>query len=188
MYSSIKKKRCKCGCGKMPSLSYDGWNYACAPDEIKEKVGNKKKQAQRRSYEKSKIRSLHSIPANKSMIEDKSALIEWFKYHAANSERKCENCGADLSSYNDADWRACQHHLIDKSPTNGCPSVAAVLENHGVLCKWGKGDAGGCHSLWHSSYETASKMPFFKIAKERFEKFKHLIAEEERRKIPSVFN
>jgi hypothetical protein len=183
-YSSIKKKYGKC--------------IDCSPNEPEQYVIAKRCPNHYKIYRakiqlekqktRNKVRSLHILPNNRSMVEDKSALREWFKYHAANSERKCENCGADLSSYSDADWRACQHHLIDKSPTNGCPSVAAVLENHGVLCKWGKGDSGGCHSLWHSSYETASKMPFFKIAKERFEKFKHLISEEEKRKIPRVFN
>lgn len=130
---------------------------------------------------------LKALPENIEMVNRKKELDEWFAYHMVNSLRECENCKSNLTSYNDSDWKACQHHLIDKSKVNGCPSVATVLENHGVLCKWGKGDAGGCHSLWHSSYEVAAKMPFFKIAKERFDKFKHLIAPEERRKIPEIF-
>lgn len=185
MYSSIQKKYGKC----IDCSSNEPDQYIIAkrcPNHYK--IYRAKIQLEKQKTI-NKVRSLHSLPANKSMAEKKNntALQAWFFYHIHNSKRECENCHADLSSYNDADWKACQHHIIDKSSINGCPSVSAVLENHGVLCKWGKEDAGGCHSLWHSSYDTASKMPFFKIAKERFEKFKHLISEEEKRKIPKIF-
>ena len=76
-----------------------------------------------------------------------------------NSKKVCENCGKDLNHYSDEDWFGSQHHIIEKSKINGCPSVATVLENHGVLCKW------DCHAQWHTSQSNAEKMPFFKIAK-----------------------
>jgi hypothetical protein len=34
--SSIKQNKCKCGCGKYPSMSCSGYNYACVPPEIKQ--------------------------------------------------------------------------------------------------------------------------------------------------------
>ena len=37
MYSSIIRKPCKCGCGKMPTTGYAGYNALCRPDLIEEK-------------------------------------------------------------------------------------------------------------------------------------------------------
>lgn len=106
---------------------------------------------------------------------------EWFRFHMEHSVKRCENCGADLSNYKEKDWRGSQHHIIEKSEINGCPSVAAEILNHGVLGKW------CCHSQWHTSWDNAQKMPFFSIAKDRFETFKHLIHKSEQRKIPNCF-
>ena len=41
-YSTIKKKSCKCGCGKPYTISCNGYNYNCAPADIKEKLGTRK--------------------------------------------------------------------------------------------------------------------------------------------------
>ena len=38
MYSSIIKKTCKCGCGKLPSLGYMGYFMDCRPDLKEEKI------------------------------------------------------------------------------------------------------------------------------------------------------
>lgn len=131
--------------------------------------------------EKAKVRSLQNSQTNVEMSEKRNALREWFKYHMANSPMKCENCGADLSRYNKDDWYGSQDHIIEKSPTNGCPSVATVLENHCVLGKW------CCHSQKHTSNLNLSNMPVFPLLKERFSKFEYLIAPEERKKIPNIF-
>lgn len=176
MYSSIKTKKCKCGCGKYPAIGCGGYSYSCMPDDLKEKVGGKRKlQIQKRNaakYASTKLRMTN--------YQDNSALKNWFKFHMINSKMKCENCGADLSHYNETDWKGSQHHIIEKSGVNGCPSVSTNLLNHGVLGKW------CCHSQWHTSYANAVKMPFFKIAKERFELFKDKIIESERKHIPEV--
>jgi len=37
-YSSIIKKTCKCGCGKMPSIGYAGYNSGCRLDLVKDKI------------------------------------------------------------------------------------------------------------------------------------------------------
>lgn len=177
MYSSIKKKTCKCGCGKYPTLGCSGFNYNCMPEEIKAKVGEKKdlqkKAANARKYASTKLRM--------AKYQENSELKNWFKFHMINSKMECENCGADLSHYNDNDWKGSQHHIIEKSGVNGCPSVSTELLNHGVLGKW------CCHSQWHSSYSNAQKMPFFEIAKKRFELFKDKISPDEWKKIPKYF-
>lgn len=161
----------------MPSLSMGGYYYSCAPEEIKSKFKSKKdlqiKSANARKYASTKLRMAN--------YKENTELKNWFKFHMINSKMECENCGADLSHYNENDWKGCQHHIIEKSGVNGCPSVSTELLNHGVLGKW------CCHSQWHSSYSNAQKMPFFKIAEQRFELFKNKISEDEKKKIPECF-
>ena len=173
----IIQKRCKCGCSKWPTLGCAGYSYACLPEDLKEKIGTKK-QLQQKRLNAAKTTSIKLRLA--SYKEDKG-LQDWFRFHMVNSEMKCENCGADLSHYNEKDWKGSQHHIIDKSGVNGCSSVSKELKNHGVLGKW------CCHSQWHTSYENAQKMAFFKIAKERFELFKDKISPDEWKKIPKCF-
>ena len=184
MNSTIKRKTCKCGCSKMPSMSYNGYFYDHAPQELKDKIElkskSKKEKKLAKQREQNKVRHLENsqdnIAANKQI-----ELNEWFKYNCANSPKKCENCGKDLSNLNDKYWRGSQDHIIEKSEINGCPSVASELDNHCVLgffC---------CHSQKHTSHLNLSKMPIFPLLKERFKKFEHLINEEEKRKIPKIF-
>lgn len=53
-YSSIIQKPCKCGCGKMPTTSFRGYNMDCRPD-IKEEL---KKKHNARQYQKQKVGKL----------------------------------------------------------------------------------------------------------------------------------
>jgi Bacteriophage Lambda NinG protein len=39
----IERKSCKCGCGRMPTMSFGGWFYLHAPEEIKLEQGVKAK-------------------------------------------------------------------------------------------------------------------------------------------------
>lgn len=101
----------------------------------------------------------------------------WFLLQMNSNEKICDNCGKSLYHYNDNDWRGSQHHIVDKSPLNGCPSVATNPLNHIVLGKW------CCHSQWHTSFLNASKMPCFTRAKEKFQLFKSFISESELKKV-----
>lgn len=178
MYSSIKRKTCKDkNCDKMPQIGLNGFCFTHAPEEIKSKYKSQRglqvKRNNAAKYASTKLRMAN--------YQDNSALKNWFKFHMINSKMECENCGADLSHYNETDWKGSQHHIIEKSGTNGCPSISTELSNHGVLGKW------CCHPQWHTSYANAEKMPFFKIAKERFKLFKDKIIESEKRHIPEIF-
>src|SRR5574337_1390690 len=170
MYSTIKRKTCKCGCLRLPTLGCAGYSYQCMPEELKAKVGDKKKLQQKRlnasKYASTKLRM--------DNYKSKYELQLWFMFHMVNSKRECENCGADLSHYNATEWKGSQHHIAEKSL---CPSVESNIYNHGVLGYY------CCHSQWHSSFLNSSKMPFMKIAKQRFQLFKHLIPAEELRKV-----
>jgi len=53
-YSTIIQKPCKCGCGKMPTTSFRGYNMDCRPD-IKEEL---KKKHNAKQYQKQKVSKL----------------------------------------------------------------------------------------------------------------------------------
>lgn len=134
-----------------------------------------------------KVRGLQNSEPNKAILLGKgiikdNSLEAWFLLQMNVSERICDNCGMSLSHYNQNDWRGSMHHIVDKSPTNGCPSVACNPLNHLVLCKW------KCHQIWHQSFEAASKMPVFSKAQEKFLLFQRFIAPDELRKVnPYLF-
>lgn len=132
--------------------------------------------------EKNKLRSLIQSPKNIAILEEKgivkdSDLELWYRMQMKSNERICDNCGKSLAHYNDWSWRSSQNHIVDKSHLNGCPSVATNPLNHNVLGMW------CCHSQWGTSFLNQSKMPCFEAAKSKFQLFKHLIPQEQLRKI-----
>ena len=70
-YSTIKRKTCKCGCGKPTSLGYKGFRFSCAPAEIKERVGTKKDVAKRNKNARNKVSNL----LHKDSEADKTKLL-----------------------------------------------------------------------------------------------------------------
>lgn len=71
-YSSIKRKTCKCGNPKCyPSLSFQGWNFKCAPPEVKDKLGTRKEIAKRNKN----ARNRASLLLKKDNDADKSKLL-----------------------------------------------------------------------------------------------------------------
>lgn len=70
-YSTIKRKTCKCGCGKPTSLGYNGFRFSCAPAEIKERVGTKKDVAKRNKNARNKVSNL----LHKDSEADKTKLL-----------------------------------------------------------------------------------------------------------------
>lgn len=182
MYSSIVRKKCKCSpqCNKYPSIGYKGYYYSHATNEIIEEVGTKRKVAiKNRNNRLALSAKLRKVQKEVDGVNNDLKL--WFSYHMHTSEKKCENCGADLSHYSEKDWRGSQHHIIDKSQINGCPSVATEILNHLVLCRW------MCHPQWHTNYSNAEKMPVFRLALEKFQLFKNNIDKSELHKLPKQF-
>lgn len=141
----------------------------------------------KRDKASTQIRSLQNTSANVALLEEKGIVKNheldlWFYMQMQANEKICENCGKSLNHYNDNDWRGSQHHIVDKSPLNGCPSIATNPLNHLVLGKW------CCHSQWHTSFLNASKMPVFAKAQEKFLLFQKFIAEDELKKVnPYLF-
>ena len=184
MYSSIKNKKCKGGCGKYPKLGYGGYCYTCAPEQIKVKVGDRRKQAQRKSHEKAKIRSLHGLPVNKSMAEKRKEidvdLENYFRLAAGELSMNpfCMECGevipATIKRLVGEKWvevdnfRNCTCHIFPKALF---PSVRANPYNKLYLCC-----QNGCHDASHR-LDKFSQMKIFPEAVRLFRLFEKDIKE-----------
>lgn len=102
-----------------------------------------------------------------------SALVLWYADRIAERTGRCMECGEVIPLI--YAHSACAHVV----PKNLFRSVATHPLNAIEL-----GPQCGCHGRYDHSWERASKMNVFKEAKERFRQFQHLIAPEERRRIP----
>lgn len=161
----IKKKLCKCGCDKMPTMSCQGYNYSCMPDELREKVGDKKKLQQKKSnaakYASTKLRMMKS--------KEDTELDLWFRRIALEIEKNphCMECNAWISK---PFYKAATAHIFPKGE-NYFPSVATNPHNYLIL-----GAGCGCHDKTHR-IDTFSKMKIFPIAIEHFYQFEKEIKE-----------
>jgi ribosomal protein L40E len=109
-----------------------------------------------------------------------SALGEWFLERRQEMTEKCCECGGKTSKHSDAFFTFSIAHILPKSRNSGFPSVSQHPSNWLELCHT-------CHTLYDRNWATASKMKCFEVARERFNQFQHLIAPEERRRIPKYF-
>lgn len=100
----------------------------------------------------------------------------YFTYWMRYCGFRCEECGAPISSGDKDGLLASQAHILPKAHFK---SVALVLENHLTL-----GARCGCHARYDHSWERAEKMKVWPLVLERFQKFYHLIAKEEVRRLP----
>jgi ribosomal protein L40E len=144
----------------------------CYWTHIRLKSANK---AQRRAEEGgAELANPPDFVARKSGKQRIEGLSDWFNERRAEMTGICIETGARTAKHNDAFFIFCIAHILPKSLF---PSVATHPENWLEL-------AIDPHSKYDSSWEAASKMKCFEVAKEKFKKFQHLIAPEERRRIP----
>lgn len=134
-------------------------------------------QSQKRAKNKSTGKDL--LEKSMGIATPQSNLVFWYAARIKERSGKCMECGEPIPL-------AFAHHsiahILPKSSKNGFPSVATNEHNWIEL-----GASCGCHHRFDSSWEKASKMKVFAIAKLRFQKFEPLIAPEERRRIPECF-
>lgn len=89
MYSSIIRKPCKCGCGKMPSTGFAGYNSACRPDLMQAKIKrqNSKQQLAFNAKSPKEKRSLRSgIEGKVRGLGNSAANIETVNRQMSKSE------------------------------------------------------------------------------------------------------
>jgi len=169
-YSTIVRKKCKCGCHRWPATGYNGYSSVCAPAEIKEKVGNKRKVAQRNKN--ARLSAAFKIRKD-TVDEDKNLLTLWYLARRYEMTGVCIETGKKSSKDNDKYFRWSIAHVVPKALVK---SVALNSQNWLELCI-------EAHTEFDRDFETASKMKCFAEAKRKFNLFKHLIPPDEMRRV-----
>lgn len=173
--STIKRKKCKCGCSKFPTLGYNGYAMSCAPQDVKDRVGSKKKVAARNQAARNKVRML--LPKDKSNNMQEL----WFAKIIAEIRQNpyCWETGDKIPDsyfdYNkgeqvktDRFYRAACCHIFPKSIFL---SIATHPLNYLVLSA-----SNGSHDKTHR-LDTFCKMGVWKEAVDRFKQFEPYITE-----------
>jgi len=176
MYSTITRKKCKCGCNRYPTLGYAGYSYSCAPQELKDKIGTKKQVSSRNKAKKNELsRKLH-IEQN---IVSGAELQRWFEDRRKEMTGKCDNCGCKTSKDNDIYWKFSIAHLLPKAYVK---SVRTHPSNWLELCHFGN----GCHAMMDNNMLDLTDMACWDKIVTRFVEMYPSIAIQERRRIPNI--
>lgn len=176
-YSSIKRPTCKCGCGKYPTISYGGWNFKCASQEIKDKVGSKKQAQQKTRNARSRVRSLSQYQDNIS--GGGSEMQRWFEDRRKEMTGVCSNCGGKSCKDSDVYFKFSIAHLLPKAYF---PSVKTHPDNWIELCHFGK----SCHTNMDNKMLDLTEMACWDEIVTKFcIMYPHILPNEKRR-IPKV--
>jgi hypothetical protein len=178
MYNStIKRKKCKCGCGKYPTLSYGGFNLKCAPKEILDRVGSRTELMKKNKAARNKVRSL---AINDENITGGAELKRWFADRRNEMTGRCDNCGNSTCKHDDKKFHFSIAHILPKAYFK---SVATHPLNWLELCFWG---SNSCHTNMDNKVLDLINMNCFDKIIERFIAMYPDIAENEKRRIPAV--
>jgi len=184
--STIKRKKCKCGnCKCYPTLQYNGWNFKCAPAEIKERVGGRKKAA----IKTKNARKAAALKLKKIKREDTpegNIKENWFSERRKEMTGVCLFCGGKTEWDNDKTFRNSIAHLLEKKDNfGGFPSVAYHPDNWLELCYYNN----SCHDnfdrhmiTWDMLRDSAE----WEFIVSKFKKIEPFIAIAERRNIPEL--
>jgi hypothetical protein len=176
MYSSIKKKPCKCGCGKPPTIGFKGYNHLCKP-EFKKDILERQK---RREVVKLTSRKLRATmePENeekiKAILEEKQRLDKWFPLIRKKLTGVCQcGCGKPSSKNDDKYYKFSCCHLFPKSIFK---SILDHPDNYLERAFW-----GGCHT----NMDEAGMLKWkdkadWEQAKEKFHLLAPLLTDKER--------
>jgi hypothetical protein len=181
MYNStIKRKLCKCGeCKKMPSIGFDGYYFSHAPQEIKDRQGVKAKKGYQNKLTKARIRSLSkkvTILAkenNAFKTPEISLQDKWYEMIRNDMINVCCECGGSTGKFNDKFYKWGIAHIVPKGLVD---SVKTHEHNWIELCRIH-------HQEFDNTFDRAAAMKCFGEVKQKFKLFKHLIPNEEMRKI-----
>lgn len=124
-----------------------------------------------------KLNSLKGTPENKELVEKekskRTVIGDWYLDRRKEMCGVCCECGKTTSRGSDKyfTWSIC--HIVPKSLV---PSVATHEHNWIELCQQH-------HQEFDSTFDKAEKMMCFGEVKQKFQLFKHLIPNEQLRKI-----
>lgn len=175
-YSTIIKKKCKCGCNRYPTLGYGGYSYNCAPQELKDKIGSKQKVAARNKANKNALsRKLHEAQNVVSGAE----LQRWFEDRRKEMTGICANCGGTSCRDNEKYWKFSIAHLLPKAYF---PSVKTHEYNWIELCHFNN----SCHTNLDNKMLDLIDMNCFSEIVTKFCIIYPSIAPNEKKRIPEV--
>jgi hypothetical protein len=187
MYNSIQKKYGKC----IDCSSNEPEQYIIAkrcPNHYKIYRAKIKLEKQKT---RNKVRSLHSLPANRSMVDknkdgSKDELALCFAKRMSEVPAICDNCGAEAEWIKQPKyyklWKAAKAHLLEKRHFK---SIQTHPLNFLTLFA-GFSGVCDCHDDYDHDWERASKMNVWETVINRFKILYPLIAPEERKFIPQV--
>ena len=188
--SNIKIKPCKCGCGKMPKIGFNGYaGLSHLPIELQglEKYKKSNVANRNRANRLNLSKKVHSIQKGKIdtleaeiELNRKIAINNAFFEHAKTMTGVCSSCGGKTCKGDKKYQKYSQAHILAKSLY---PSVADNLLNFVELCHFGN----SCHAnMDNNGYEyVAAKMPkLWEIIVQRVTKMLPLI--KEKSKLPDI--
>jgi len=194
-YSSIKRKYCRCSddCPKMPTISFGGYYYAHAPQEIKDAQGLKAKKGYQDARKRQNLNSISRkvksyAKENNSFGEPvneqnrKLAIEKWFNDRRYEMTGYCVcGCGQKSSKDDNKYFRYSLAHVLCKAKLK---SIATHPLNFIELAFW-----GGCHSTFDDkgyAYCKETNPKLWAIVVQRFKILFPCIAENEIKFIPDV--
>ena len=179
-YSSITRKTCKCGCGSMPTIGFEGFFYQHAPKEVLDRIEVKQKRKTAAKNASAKLaRGLANEDSNRDLAKNYGALDRWFREVRKSMTGKCMNCGGKTCADNDREYKRSVAHILPKAYFK---SVATHPDNWLELCFYGS----SCHSQMDNKMLDLIDMNCFDTVIQKFTKMYPFIAQEEKRRIPSI--
>ena len=184
----LKKNKCKCGCGKFPTMCFGGYFYAHAPQEIKDKNTDRAKKSHQTRRNRANLASLsrkvHSVQdeASAEKRAKESLLGLWFISVRVLMKGRCEcGCGKTSSKYDEEYYKFSICHILPKSKFK---SIATHPNNWIELSFW-----GGCHTTFDNMGYEICKRDNPVLWEKVVAKFRILypcIRESEKKSIPQV--
>ena len=188
MNSSIKKKHCKCSpnCDRFPSISWDGYYYAHAPQELKDKMAEKAKKGYQNRLARARVSKLSSQlhKAQGQAYETKeikggAELQRWFLDRRKEMKGVCKHCGGKSCKDSDTYYKFSLAHILPKAYFK---SVATHPDNWIELCHFGR----SCHDNFDRHMIDIMDLNCFDEVITKFVSMYPSIAPIERRRIPEV--
>lgn len=172
-YSSITKKKCKGNCNRYPVMGLDGWCWSCVPEEIKIKVGNKRRLAQKKKN--SRLSQVAKLRTAQKELTGENELDLWYLARKYEMVDRCTEpgCTKRTNKFSEKYYRWSVCHIVPKSLV---PSVATHFYNFVELCQ-------DHHNEYDSTFDKAKNLKCFPEIKRRFGLFQHLIPADELRKV-----
>lgn len=184
-YSSIVQKKCRCGCGKWPTLGFKGFNSACQPEMKAEKLKQQKERNKKRNAIALDQRKLRK--EDNKLLDGKAAKRfelqqQWFRKVI---KTETERGGGVLKCWETGDYipdkfafAAVAHILPKKDGIGGFPSVSQHPLNYLILSA-----ANGSHDKTHR-WDKFQEMKVWGMAVSRFKNIYPYIAQSERKYLP----